>query len=117
MSKIEELRFICVVKKPDIVCIVESWQCSNIDDVEVSYNIMGKGKDMVVAFYFLCLHTEVTLSSPYDLVYYKLCILIQKAYCSFGSSSRLFIYHLFSVRQDLGVHLLSNFILLEDLKV
>ena len=33
------LRLMCVVNKPDIVCIVESWLCSDIDDVELSINV------------------------------------------------------------------------------
>ena len=36
LPKIDELRIICSLSKPDIVCIVESWLDDVIDDCEIS---------------------------------------------------------------------------------
>ena len=36
LPKIDELRIVCSVSKPDVVCITESWLDSTIDDCEIS---------------------------------------------------------------------------------
>ena len=37
IAKIDELTAVCAAEKPDIVCLVETWLSSDIDDCETSF--------------------------------------------------------------------------------
>ena len=36
MPKIDYLKIFCTIYHPDIICVVESWLCTDISDLEIS---------------------------------------------------------------------------------
>ena len=72
LPKIDELRLVCAVTRPDVVCVVESWLNDDIDDSELvssdfyiirlDRNRHGGG---IVFFIKSYLYSEVLLKSPF----------------------------------------------------
>ena len=87
MPKIDELRLICVVTKPDIVCVVDSWLCCGVSDSELlinDYYIIRLDRNRHgggILFYIRsCFCSEVLSSHPFNLE-----LIILSVSCGFSS--------------------------------
>ena len=88
LPKIDELRLICTVKKPDIVCIVESWLSCDISDAELyitDYFIARLDRNRhgggILFFVRSCYHFNIILHNPLDLEFLFLSVYNLKSSC------------------------------------
>ena len=131
LPKLDNLAATCLARSPDIVCIVESWLCSDISDNEISlpnYSIIRLDRNRhgggILLYVKDNLSFKVVLHGPSGLELFFMSILLpnSRSIClgTFyrpPSSSVAIFDSLFDVLCSLNSNCFSNFILLGDFNV
>lgn len=131
LPKIDELRALSLAHKPHLICVVETWLDNNIKDCEIhieNYDSIRLDRNRhgggVMFFVIKSLSYNVILSGPSDLEF--IVLQIKSFYCAFtvglfyrppNAPVCIFDNLLNSLCSQVGVSLLSNFILLGDFNI
>ena len=133
LHNIDDLRIICNEKKPDLICIVETWLCSDISDNEIAIpdytfhwldrNRHGGGILIYTHCHFIAhvLPSHKPTNLEFMVISVKNLISSQKLHLALFYRSPSSPYSIFDELQvcleNLSVDILQQFILLGDFNV